>query len=130
MNPLPRALLAFITATGSALAGSEPPVTFNEHIAPIIHGKCANCHRAGQIAPFPLLTYANVKRRAQQIVDVTGDRFMPPWHADPGVIEYANDRSLKPAQIEQIARWVAAGMPEGDPATAPAPPQFPEGWLG
>ena len=130
MIPSPRTFLALVATAGGALAGSEPPVTFNEHIAPLMHGKCANCHRPGQIAPFPLITYANVKRRAQQIVDVTSERFMPPWHADAGVIEYANDRSLKPAQIEQIARWVAAGTPEGDPAKVPAPPEFAEGWLG
>jgi hypothetical protein len=129
MNPLPGALLALVSASISALAGSEKPITFNEDVAPIIHGKCANCHRAGQIAPFPLLTYADVKRRAQQIVDVTGERFMPPWHADPEVIEYANDRSLKADEIKRIAQWVAAGKPEGDPTKAPTPPQFADGWL-
>jgi hypothetical protein len=130
MIPLPRTLLALVATAGGALAGSERTVTFNEDIAPIIHAKCANCHRSGQIAPFPLLTYADVKRRAQQIVDVTDERFMPPWHADPDVIEYANDRSLKADEIKRIAQWVAAGKPEGDPAKTPAPPQFPEGWLG
>jgi cytochrome c553 len=124
MIPLPRTLLALVATAGGALAGSERPVTFNEDIAPIIHAKCANCHRSGQIAPFPLLTYADVKRRAQQIVDVTDERFMPPWHADPDVIEYANDRSLKADEIKRIAQWVAAGKPEGDPAKTPAPPQF------
>ena len=33
---------------------APPPVTFAEHIAPIVYTQCAGCHRPGQAAPFPL----------------------------------------------------------------------------
>jgi hypothetical protein len=113
----------------SAFAGSVPASpNFSEHIAPIIYAKCAGCHRDGQNAPFTLLSYAQVKKRAEQIVDVTDERIMPPWHADPGVVTYANDRSLSAEQIALIQRWVENGAPEGDPAKLPPSPKFTEGW--
>lgn len=111
----------------ASLSAQENPV-FSEHIAPIVFSKCAGCHRDGQAAPFSLLNYAQVKKRAKQIAEATGERVMPPWHADPGVVDYANDRSLTKEQIDLIQRWVAAGAPEGDPAKTPALPKFPEGW--
>jgi hypothetical protein len=123
------AAILSISFCSNVLAGSVPESpNFSEHIAPIIYAKCSNCHRDGQNAPFTLLNYAQVKRRAEQIADVTEDRVMPPWHADPGVVKYANDRSLSEAEISIVQNWVKAGMPEGDPAKLPPPPKFPEGW--
>jgi hypothetical protein len=54
---------------------------------------------------------------------------MPPWHADPNHGQFANDPRLSPEEKDLIARWVAAGAPEGDPADLPPPPNFPDGWL-
>ena len=119
-----RILLLALTFSASAQA----EVNFSEHIAPIVFNNCATCHREGQIAPFALTDYASVKKRAKQMVEVTGDRTMPPWHADHGVVKYANDRSLSNDQIALIADWLAAGTPEGDPAKLPALPVFSDGW--
>jgi hypothetical protein len=107
---------------------AAPAPTFNEHIAPVVFSKCSVCHRDGQAAPFSLLNYEQVKKRARQIAEVTGEYVMPPWHADRGVIEYANDRSLSDAQIALIQQWVDAGAPEGDSAKLPPLPKFPNGW--
>ena len=78
-------------------AEEEKPVTFSKDIAPIIFENCTACHRPGQIGPFALTDYKTVKRRAKQIVEVTEDRTMPPWHADPGDVKFSNDRSLSSA---------------------------------
>ena len=94
-------------------------LTFNKDIAPIVFKNCAGCHREGQTAPFTLLSYGEVKKRAKQITEVTGDRVMPPWHADRGAVDYANDRSLSDAEIALIRRWVEAGTPEGDGLSRP-----------
>ena len=59
---------------------------------------------------------------------VTGDRYMPPWHPEQGVGEFRDARRLTDDEIARIAQWVSSGMPEGDPALAPALPEFPEGW--
>ncbi|MGC6467740.1 MAG: hypothetical protein ACON5N_19335 [Akkermansiaceae bacterium] len=109
-------------------AAEEPSVTFSKDIAPIIYDNCTTCHRPGQIGPFALTDYQSVKRRAKQIVEVTADRTMPPWHADPGDVKFSNDRSLSPEQIKLLADWVDAGRPEGDPAETPPLPEFQEKW--
>jgi mono/diheme cytochrome c family protein len=132
MIHLPTAAVLSILALTSVLpqrAGAEGrPVTFSEDIAPLIFQNCAACHREGQIGPFALTDYESVKRRAKLITEVTADRTMPPWHTDPGVVAYANDRSLSQAQIDLIAKWVQDGMPEGDRAKMPKLPEQPGGW--
>ncbi len=125
--PVVALFTAVAALISSAVSAQENPV-FSEHIAPLVFSKCAGCHRDGQAAPFSLLNYAQVKKRAKQIAEVTGERVMPPWHADPGVVEYSNDRSLTKDQIDLIQRWVTAGAPEGDPAKTPGLPKFTEGW--
>ncbi len=64
-----------IAAAGGQSRGPERPlaVTFNKDIAPIIFRHCSSCHRPGEIGPFSLLTYRDVKQRASQIVSVTRD---------------------------------------------------------
>jgi hypothetical protein len=126
MNLAPAAAALVCAVVGTA-DGAED-ATFNEHVAPIVYAKCAGCHREGQAAPFSLLNYEQVKKRAKQIVEATGERVMPPWHADRGVVEYANDRSLSDEQIALIRRWVAAGAPEGDASKRPPLPEFPDRW--
>jgi Flp pilus assembly protein TadD len=101
-------------------------VTFAQNIAPIVYRNCAPCHRPGESAPFSLLSYADVKKRAAQIAAVTHSRFMPPWLPEEGYGEFAGARRLSPEQIRTIADWVAQGAPEGK--NAPGPPQFTRGW--
>ncbi|MBI3850660.1 MAG: cytochrome c [Verrucomicrobia bacterium] len=103
-------------------------LTFTEHIAPIVFNNCASCHRPGEAAPFALLTYADVKKRARLIAEVTGETFMPPWHAEPGYCEFANERRISDEQIGMLRQWYAEGAIEGDAAKLPALPKFPEGW--
>ena len=107
---------------------ADAPVTFNKHIAPLVFKHCADCHHPGEVAPFSLLTYADVKKRAEQIVDVTQDRFMPPWKSIEGHGRFVGERRLKQEEIDLIARWVKEGTVEGDAADLPPTPTFPEGW--
>jgi hypothetical protein len=79
-------------------------------------------------APFSLLTYADVKRHAEQIAIVTKSRYMPPWKPEPGYGEFADSRRLSDDQIAVILRWVAEGMSEGDPATVQPAPAFSSAW--
>ncbi len=104
--------------------------TFTEHVASLIHARCVSCHRPGQVGPFALISEAEIRDHAEQIVAVTKSRFMPPWKPVRGHGEFVGDRSLTPAQIDLLARWVEQGAPTGPEHARPAPPQFPEGWLG
>src|SRR3954468_2292711 len=105
-----------------ALAATTP--TFAKDVAPIVYNNCATCHRPGQAAPFSLLSYEDVKRRATLIVSATGRRYMPPWHATPlpGFPEFRDSRRLADIDIATIKTWVDAGMPAGDLSKQPKLP--------
>lgn len=114
-------------ASGLCAAYASTP-TFNRDIAPILYENCAACHRPGQVAPFPLLTYEDAAKRASVIAAVTKQRYMPPWKAEPGYGHFQDERRLTQQQIDTIAAWARNGAPEGDAAHKPAPPQFASGW--
>lgn len=103
-------------------------VTYAREIAPIVLARCASCHRSGEVAPFPLLTYDDAKSHAKQIALVTQKRLMPPWKAEAGFGEFHNDRRLTDREIALLQKWVAAGAPEGDRDDLPPTPKFVEGW--
>lgn len=107
---------------------SKTSPTFTEAVAPIIFQNCVSCHRPGEAAPFALLTYQDVKKRGKQIAEVTAQKYMPPWHAELGHVEFADPRILSDAQIATLREWHRTGMPEGDAAKLPQRPEFPEGW--
>jgi mono/diheme cytochrome c family protein len=121
---------ALVAAAAVGLAARDREPTFAEDIAPIVYAHCATCHRPGQAAPFSLLSYEDVKRRATLVVGATSRRYMPPWHATqaPGFPEFRDERRLADADIATIKAWVDAGMPSGDLSKAPVPPVFTDGW--
>jgi Copper type II ascorbate-dependent monooxygenase, C-terminal domain len=103
--------------------------TYAKEVSRIIQKNCQECHRKGQVAPFPLETYEHAHKRAQDIATVTDERSMPPWKAAPGIgPKYQHDRSLSAADIATFAAWADAGAPLGDPADLPPPARFPDGW--
>ena len=102
--------------------------TFYKDVLPILQDHCQQCHRPGQIAPMPLLTYAQTRANAKSIQRMVTSGKMPPWFAESKYGHFANDPSLTAAQIEAISSWVENGVPAGDPREAPAPKQWEEGW--
>ncbi len=113
-----------LTGTGPLRA----EVTFSKDIAPIVFEKCTSCHRPGEAAPFALQTYTDVKKRGELIPHVVNERLMPPWKAGEGAAAFRGDRRLSDDQIQLIAVWSAAGMPEGNPVDLPPLPQYTPGW--
>ncbi len=99
-------------------------ITYARDIAPIIQANCMSCHRLGQSAPFPLLTYYDVIAHAKQIAEVTHSRFMPPWKPEPNYGRFVDERRLTDHELALIQAWVEAGVPKGNPADLPsmAPP--------
>lgn len=96
-------------------------VTFNEHVAPIIYENCSPCHRPDGGAPFQMLSYGDVAKRAKMIRDVTADRYMPPWPADPHYRSFIGERYLTAKEIGVLAKWVEQGHKEGE-GEGPKPP--------
>ncbi len=101
--------------------------TYVKDIAPIIEKNCSTCHRAGEVAPFNLLTFQDSQKRAKQIAEVTKSRLMPPWKADSHG-EFFDERHLSDDEIKLINTWAAAGAPLGDPKSVAAAPTFKTGW--
>src|SRR5687767_6674492 len=119
--------IAVLVAVDPALA-AQRPITFTETIAPILYQHCVPCHRPGGIGPFSLIDYSEVHARADLIAAVTKRRSMPPWKPTAPVGEFQGERRLTATQIDLIARWSAAGGPEGPPAARPRPPDSGNRW--
>ena len=114
--------------TIAAQVPAQAPVTFNEHVAPIVFANCSGCHRPGEAAPFSLLGYRDARPLAKGIAAAVASRAMPPWKAGTSDFPFRDARRLTDAQIATIQRWVADGALEGDPAKLPPLPRFTEGW--
>ena len=119
-------ILGMTLLTMSAQA-QQPSITFNKDILPIMQKNCQSCHRPGQIGPFSMLNYTDVRPWAKAIKTAVVSRTMPPWLADPNYGHFENDRSLRREEVEKIAAWVDAGAPEGDSKDAPPPAKWPDG---
>jgi len=114
------------SATGQGKKISPP--TFYKDVAPILQNKCQSCHRRGEAAPMPFVTYEQTRPWAGQIAAAVTSKTMPPWFADPRYGHFANDPSLSAEQISTIEAWEKAGAPAGDARHAPAPRKWNAGW--
>ncbi len=103
-------------------------LTFNRDIAPIIYRHCSECHRPGEAAPFPLLSYQDVSKKCRTIAKVLATRTMPPWKPEPGDYRYRDERRLTDEQIALVQSWIQGGMAEGNASEKPEPPKFLSGW--
>src|SRR5271170_4151996 len=57
-------------------------VTFSKDVAPIVQQHCQSCHRPGEGAPFPILTYEGARPWATAMKQMVVARDMPPWFED------------------------------------------------
>jgi hypothetical protein len=121
---------AFLFAAAAfAASKASPKVTFNQDVLPVLQERCQNCHRAGEVAPMPLLSYEETRPWASAIKEAVLLKRMPPWFADPHASKtFSNDRSLSKQEIETIVAWVDAGAPEGDSEARPEAVAFVDGW--
>src|ERR1700757_3614027 len=94
-----------IAAAAMAAEGGSASVTFNKDVLPILQANCQTCHRPGQIAPMPFLTYQGTRPWAKAMKAAVTSRKMPPWFADPKYGHFSNDRALKQKDIDTIVAW-------------------------
>jgi hypothetical protein len=120
-------LVGLLAGAGGMAADVSP--TFHKDVLPILQKHCQGCHRPGNIAPMSFLTYQSTRPWAKAMKSAVLSRKMPPWFADAKVGHFANDPSLKPGELEAIAKWADNGAPAGDEKDAPAPIQWAaNGW--
>lgn len=117
-----------VVAASSVCAQSPAAPTFSKDVAPIFYRHCTGCHRAGEVGPMALVSFADARPWARSIAARVANRTMPPWHADPAHGQFLNDRRLSDGDRDTIAKWVGAGAPEGNRADLPAPPAYADGW--
>lgn len=140
---IPLVLLAFFTGIGWRGTGdgfrkaegwqqhdppgkTQPPTqgdpTFTKDMAWLLAKKCLKCHVPDGHAPFSLITYAEVKKRAGLIRQEAIVRRMPPTDGTSDYGMVASQDALTDEEIVMIQEWVRLGMPEGD--AKDAPPEF------
>lgn len=115
--------------TYAPLKDEAAEVTYARDVAPILFANCVQCHRDGEVGPFPLATYEDAAKRARQIARVCESRLMPPWKVAERHGEFEGQRTLTEKQIDTLKRWAAGDRAQGDLADMPQQPKFPEGWF-
>ena len=117
----------------TAAAVASGPLTYHGRISRLVQANCVECHRPGGVGPFSLLTYDDVVSRAGMIRRQVSRGAMPPWFAAPGPAgepsHWRNDRSLSAEDKADLLAWLEGDRLLGDPADAPLPRVFSDGWL-
>ncbi|MEZ4323336.1 MAG: hypothetical protein R3F61_38080 [Myxococcota bacterium] len=110
-----------------AACKGTPETTYHADVRPLVERNCLSCHTDGNIAPFPLTSYAEVQGVQELVVRAVEMRTMPPWGQDPACREAIGSLWLDDDDVAVFQAWRDAGFPEGDPDTyrAPAPIQGP-----
>lgn len=114
--------------TRAAPAKADATVTYTRDVSRILQKHCQECHRPGQIGPFPLLTFEQAEGWSAMIKEVVSEKRMPPWFADAKIGHFRNDRSMPAKDREALLAWIDQGCPKGDEKDAPEPVKWPEGW--
>lgn len=116
------------TVDGCAI--SKPPAprsdtgtTFYKDILPIIHKKCAGCHRENTATPFALQTLDDINSNIEMIREVVRDQTMPPWYANSQHVIFQNNCSLSKEESDKVLAWIDSPRVLGDPQDAPPMPK-------
>lgn len=92
----------------------ESPVSYST-VQKIISENCLHCHKPNGNAPFSLMTYNDVQKRAQTIREVISTKRMPPWMADDSYSHLFNSPRIRNKERAQIVQWIDKGAQLGDP---------------
>ncbi|MCY4127915.1 MAG: redoxin domain-containing protein [Gammaproteobacteria bacterium] len=106
-----------VDSVKGCLINIEEPTTeisYVEDVVPILHQNCVHCHTPGGIGPWAMSSYEMVKGFAPMMREVLRTNRMPPWHADPHIGEWGNDRSISIEDKKLLVDWIEAGAPRGE----------------
>jgi peroxiredoxin len=103
-------------------------ITYTKDVARILQNRCVECHRPGEIGPFPLTSYDEVVGWGEMMLEVINEQRMPPWSANPDYGHFRNDARMSDEEKDVLSKWVANGSPLGDPKDMPEPVRYTDGW--
>jgi mono/diheme cytochrome c family protein len=107
--------------TRPTAGAGDKPITYADHVAPILRQHCQGCHRPNTAAPFSLQTYDDAKAKARTVAEAVSEGRMPPWFAAPRDGDLIRHHSLSAAERETVVRWASSGMTRGDDSRLPKP---------
>jgi hypothetical protein len=115
--------IACEAAPGAGETGDDAPITYAQHIAPIVEARCGACHDSGGIGGFSLLSYDALETWGNYASDVIRDREMPPFPPDDAACRptHGDPRAMTQEEREMFRQWNEDGHPLGDPG---APPEY------
>ena len=93
---------------------SHEQISYSETIAPMLQEKCVVCHTEGGLGPWAMNDYTMVRGFAPMIREVVRTKRMPPWHADPHIGVFKDDKSLSVEETQTLVHWIEAGAPRGN----------------
>jgi len=100
----------------SSCTTASKDYTFVDDVAPIIFNKCSSCHYKEGPAPFAMLKYKDVAKRAKMISHVTQSGYMPPWPADTEYSHFIGEKTLSSYEKSVLHDWYMQGSQAGDTA--------------
>lgn len=100
---------------------TKQKLNFTDDIAPIIFENCSPCHHKEGPAPFSMLSYHEVAKRAKTVAYVTSKGYMPPWPADTAYSHFIGEKVLTQEEIQKIQNWYKQGRTPGDTSLLSAP---------
>lgn len=107
--------LTQVTSPGCIINYPESQeISYADTIVPILQKNCMACHVEGGIAPWAMSEYALVKGFAPMMREVLRTKRMPPWHTDPEIGHWQNNKSIPIADKRSLIDWIEAGAPRGE----------------
>jgi hypothetical protein len=106
----------WVIAILTGILCSAVPPTYYKDVLPVLARNCQNCHRVGEAAPMPLVTYKDAWPWAKSTCQVVLTKKMPPWLAHPavghqrceemtvGTVDVAIDAHMDPIDLYRAAR--------------------------
>jgi hypothetical protein len=86
-------------------------VSFDKEISRIVNRKCLMCHSENNLS-IPFSTYEQTRPWARAIEEEVLRRHMPPWRAQPGYGQFANDIGLTNRELNFLVAWVEGNGPK------------------
>lgn len=90
-----------------------------ENVTPILQDNCLFCHKPNSNAPFSLIGYKNVKKRAEAIREVLSKKIMPPWMADNDYVKFFNAPSMSDLERALVISWIDQGCSNANQTEIP-----------